>query len=92
MSVCANFEECAAKTVGGEGFLMKAYFSLPQCCQFLHHACQNRDIDLKFKMGGCIDTILLCIRFGDDPLSSLDFSFIGGLPLIPGGRELMLGY
>ena len=41
VSVCAKFEECAAKTVGGVGFLMKAYFSLPQCCQFLAHGNQN---------------------------------------------------
>ena len=26
MSVCAEFEECAANTVGGVGFLVKAYF------------------------------------------------------------------
>ena len=83
MSVCAKFEECAAKTVGGVGFLMKAYFSLPQCCQFLAHGCQNRDIDLKFGMGGRIDTISMWIKFGDDPISSLDFSFTGrgGVPL-----------
>ena len=36
------------------------------------------DIDLKFKMGGRIETILMCVKFGDDPISSLDFSFIGG--------------
>ena len=82
MSVCGNFEECAAKTVGGVGFLTKAYFSLPQCCQFLAHGCQNWDIDLKFKMGGRIGTILMCVQFGDDLISSLDFSFIGGVPLI----------
>ena len=35
------------------------------------------DIDLKFKMGGRIDTILMCVKFGDDQISSLDFSFIG---------------
>ena len=29
-------------------------------------------------MGGRIDTILMCVKFGDDPISSLDFSFIGG--------------
>ena len=29
LSVCAKFEECAAKTVGGVGFLMKAYFRFP---------------------------------------------------------------
>ena len=27
MSVCANFEECAAKTVGGVGFLKGTGFS-----------------------------------------------------------------
>ena len=26
LSVCAKFERCAAKTVGGVGFLAKAYF------------------------------------------------------------------
>ena len=50
MSVCTKFEECAAKTAGGVGFLMKAYFSLPQCCQLLAHGCQYWDIDKKFKI------------------------------------------
>ena len=27
-------------------------------------------------MLGCIFTILMCVKFGDDPISSLDFSFI----------------
>ena len=76
MSVCVNFEDSAKKTVGGVGFLMKAYFMLPQCCEFLAHGCQNWDIDLKFKMGGGIDTTLMCVKFSDDPISSLDFSFI----------------
>ena len=31
VSVCANFEECAEKPVGGVGFLMKTYFSLRFC-------------------------------------------------------------
>ena len=79
MCVCANFEECVAKTVGGVGFLSKAYFSLPWWSQFLAHGCQNRDIDLKFEMGGRIDTIFMRIKFGDDPISSLDFSFTGGV-------------
>ena len=58
---------------------MKAYFSLPQCCQFLAHGCQKQDIDLKFKMGGRIDIILTCVKFGDDLISKLsfDFSYIG---------------
>ena len=73
------------KSVGGVGFLMKAYSSLPQCCQFLGHGCRNRDIDLKFKMGGRIDIILMCVKFGDDPISSLDFSFIG-----EGGTKLLI--
>ena len=60
---------------------MKAYFSLPQCCQFLAHGCQNWDIDLKFEIGGRIDTILLCVKFGDDSKSFLDFSFMGGCTL-----------
>ena len=81
VSVCVSFEECAAKTVGGVGFLTKAYFSLPQCCQFLAHGCHNWDIDLKFKMGGPIDTILMWLKFCDDPISSLDFCFIGGCTL-----------
>ena len=42
---------------------------------------QNCDIDLKFEMRGRIDTILMCVKFGDDPISSLDFSFIGGVHL-----------
>ena len=32
-------------------------------------------------MGGRIDTILMCVKFGDDRISSLDFSFIGGCTL-----------
>ena len=74
VSVCAKFEECAAKTVRGVGFLTKAYFSLPPCCQFLAHGflAQNWDIDLKFKMGGRIDTILMCVKVGDDRISSLE--------------------
>ena len=78
MSVFVNFEECAAKTGWGVRFLMKAYFSLPQCCQFLAHRFQNWDIDFKFKMGECIDTILVCVKLSDDPISNLDFSFIAG--------------
>ena len=62
--------------VGGVGFLMKVYFSLPQCCQFVAHGCQNWDIDMKFKMGGCIDTILMWVKSGDDPIISSDFSII----------------
>ena len=69
-SVCAKFEECAAKTVGGVGFLRKVYFSLPQLCQFLAHGCQNWDIDLKLKIGGGIDNILMFVKFCDDPISS----------------------
>ena len=60
---------------------MEDYFSLPQCCQFLAHSCQNSDIDLKFKMGGRNYTILVCVKFGDDPVSSLVFSFIRGCSL-----------
>ena len=81
MSVCANFEECAAKTVGGVEFLMKAFFSLPQCCQFLAHGCLNWDIDSKFEMRVRIDTILMRIKFGDDSIKNLDFSFI--ITLLP---------
>ena len=29
-------------------------------------------------MEGRIDIIFMCVKFGDDPISSLDFSFIGG--------------
>ena len=87
MSFCANFEGCAAKTLGGVGFLLKAYFSLPQCCQFLAHGCQNWDIDLKFEMGGRIDTISMWVKFGDDPISSLDFNFTGGCTLKSEGED-----
>ena len=51
---------------------MKVYFLLPQCCQIL---------DYKFKMGGLIDTILMCVKIDDDPISSLDFSFSWGRSL-----------
>ena len=33
---------------------------------------------MKFKLGGCIGIISMCLKFGDDPLSSLDFSFPEG--------------
>ena len=34
-------------------------------------------------MAGCIRSILMCVKFGDDSISSLDFSFIGeGVPSI----------
>ena len=37
-------------------------------------------------MGGRIDTILMSVKFGADPISSLDFSFTGGgVPLITVG-------
>merc|ERR1712243_442298 len=78
-----NFQVSISKTVGRVGFLPKAYFSLQRWSQFLAHGCQNRDIDLKFGMGGLIDTIFMWVKFGDDPISSLDFSFTGGgVPLI----------
>ena len=32
-------------------------------------------------MGGGIDTTLMCVKFSDDPISSLDFSFINKLEL-----------
>ena len=32
-------------------------------------------------MGGRIDTIFMWVKFGDDPISSLDFSFTGGCTL-----------
>ena len=33
-------------------------------------------------MGGRIDSILMCVKFGYDTISNLDFSFIGDVPLI----------
>ena len=35
----------------------------------------------KFKMGGRIDTILMSVKIGDVPISSLDFSIIGRVSL-----------
>ena len=32
-------------------------------------------------MGGRVDTILMYVKFGDDPVSSLDFSFTVGCTL-----------
>ena len=32
-------------------------------------------------MAGRIETISICVKFGYDPISSLDVSFIGGVPL-----------
>ena len=44
---------------------------------FVSWRSQNWDINLKFKLGGQIDTILMSLKIGDDPISSLHFSFIG---------------
>ena len=90
VSVCAKFEECAAKTVGGVGFLMKAYFSLPQCCQFLAHGYQNWQFDSKFKMGGCIGTILICVKFGDDAIRLFRFQFYWGCSTLNCVKEFQL--
>ena len=43
------------------------------------HGCQNSDISLKLK--GLFDTIFMLVKIGDDPISSLDISFIGGVSL-----------
>ena len=65
-------------TLGEVGFLVTAYFLLLQCYQYLVQGCQIWDNDLKFKMRGRIDTILMCVKFSDDPISSFDFSYNGG--------------
>ena len=31
-------------------------------------------------MGGRTDSNLMCVKFGNDPISSLDFSLTGGVP------------
>ena len=80
MSVFADFEECAAKTIGRVGISAKAYYSPSQCCQLLAHGCQKSDIDLKFKLRGRIDTFLICLKFGDEMISSLDKVLLGGVP------------
>ena len=67
-------------------------FLLPQGCTLLAHGCQDWDINLKFKMGGHIDTILMWVKFGDDPISSLDFSFIGGCTLKSAYDEVIFQY
>ena len=38
-SVCAKFEGCAAKTVGGVGFLRVTGFSKKHYCQISLHGC-----------------------------------------------------
>ena len=47
MSVCAKFEGCAAKTVGGVGFLRLTGFSKKHHCQISPHVCQFNGTDLK---------------------------------------------
>ena len=72
MSVFEKFEWCVAKTVGGVGFFVKAYFSLQQFVS------EISTWHLKWKVA----SILMCEVFGDDQISALDFSFIGaGVPL-----------
>ena len=40
-------------------------------------------------MGGRTDTILTSVKFGDDLINSLDFSFTGGgVPLMGGIQQL----
>ena len=58
------------KAIGGVGFLAKAFFLIRLCYQFLAHGCKNWDIDLKFKMGGRMDTILMFVKFSEHPISS----------------------
>ena len=45
--------------------------------QFLQHILQ---------MGGRSETILMCVKFNDDPISSLDFCFSGGVGPTPNSR------
>ena len=42
-------------------------------------------------MGGRNDNILMCVKFGEDPINGLDFSFIGGgtLNTIFSGKNLI---
>ena len=47
VSVCAKFEECAAKTVGGVGFLRVTGFSKKHYCQISSHGCQFDGLDFK---------------------------------------------
>ena len=49
VSVCAKFKECAAKTVGGVGFLRVMGFSKKHYCQISPHGCQFHGTD--FKLG-----------------------------------------
>ena len=43
-------------------------------------------------MGGRIDTILMSVNFGDDPISTLDFSFTGGVPLKSHNIRILRGF
>ena len=47
VSACAKFEECAAKTVGGVGFLRVTGFSKKHYCQISSHGCQFDGLDFK---------------------------------------------
>ena len=48
VSVCAKFEDCAAKTVGGVGFLRVRFLLLKKhYCQILPHGCQFEGTDFK---------------------------------------------
>ena len=49
VSVCAKFEGCAAKTVGGVGLLRVTGFSKKHYCEISSHGCQFDGSD--FKLG-----------------------------------------
>ena len=75
-----KFQVSTLKTLGGIVFLTELHFSFPRCCQFNSHSRQKWDIDMKFIIGGRIDTIFMCLKLWDDKLFT--FKFIGGCTLI----------
>ena len=66
-------KKCRKSRIFNKG-LFFASAVLPTPCSRL----PELDIDLKFKIAGLIKTILMCVKFCDDPISGSDFNFIGG--------------
>ena len=72
MSVCAKFEGCAAKTVGGVGFLRGTSFSKKHYCQISPHGCHLDGTDFKLGKHVKIWSMMLHYKFDKVWRSILD--------------------
>ena len=64
MSVCAKFEGCVSKTVGGVGFLRVTGFSKKHYCQISSHGCRFDGLDFKLSKHDQKWSMMLHYKFG----------------------------